>query len=80
MSKLIFLKLGVFTMKRYSIHGSDFHKMKKLMDTLTSENIEFDVCRINGYFLDIPDNSVEKYEKIANDLKFIIKQVAITEI
>lgn len=66
-------------MKRYEIHGKDFEKMEGFMNELTKAGINFEVCRINGYFLDVEDSDSEKYEELASANDFQIKQVAISE-
>ncbi|MEG1410348.1 MAG: hypothetical protein RSD36_10955 [Terrisporobacter sp.] len=66
-------------MKRYEIHGSDFHKMGEFMGKLTAEGVKFDVIRINGYFMDVEDDCAEKYENLATEMEFIMKEVAVTE-
>lgn len=66
-------------MKRYEIHGKDFSKMANFMNKLTETGVKFKPYRVNGYFLDVDDNDIEKYEEIALAKDFKIKQVALTE-
>lgn len=66
-------------MKRYEIHGKDFSKMASFMSELTETGVKFKPYRVNGYFLDVDDNDIEKYEEIALAKDFKIKQVALTE-
>lgn len=66
-------------MKRYEIHGKDFEKMNNFMSELTDAGVKFKPCRINGYFLDVEDCDLLKYEEMASARDFQIKQVAISE-
>lgn len=66
-------------MKRYEIHGKDFSKMASFMSELTETGVKFKPYRVNGYFLDVDDNDIEKYEEMASAKDFKIKQVAIAE-
>ena len=66
-------------MKRYQIHGKDFEKMNGFMKELTSAGVNFKPYRVSGYFLDVEDPDIEKYEAMAKAKDFQIKQVEIVE-
>ena len=53
--------------------------MNGFMKELTSAGVNFKPYRVSGYFLDVEDSDIEKYEEMAKAKDFQIKQVEIVE-